>query len=161
MFIPTTSGPGAPPGLPLNRPEPQSALKQEPSPHPVSQRPVDMVQLLTVSVPRALLVQGKIIRFLHSSSHIQHQNLLHQTLQMRRKAINRLLSRLFLSPVNFSCVHIYVAFSSAVNAEQPLFLSLVSNSLQARAGSAASFLQSAVSWEGFPHGQEIVMVYLI
>uniref|UniRef100_A0A663NDH8 Msx2-interacting protein n=1 Tax=Athene cunicularia TaxID=194338 RepID=A0A663NDH8_ATHCN len=47
MFIPTTSGAGAPPGLPLNRPEPQSALKQEPSPHPVSQRPVDMVQLLT------------------------------------------------------------------------------------------------------------------
>ncbi|KAM8989963.1 msx2-interacting protein isoform 1-T1 [Ara ararauna] len=45
MFIPTTSGAGA--GLPLNRPEPQSALKQEPSPHPVSQRPVDMVQLLT------------------------------------------------------------------------------------------------------------------
>ncbi|KAF4789383.1 Msx2-interacting protein [Turdus rufiventris] len=41
MFIPTTSG------LPLGRPEPQSALKQEPSPHPVSQRPVDMVQLLT------------------------------------------------------------------------------------------------------------------
>ncbi|NXR08328.1 MINT protein, partial [Semnornis frantzii] len=47
MFIPTTSGPGAPPGLPINRPEPQSALKQEPSPHTVSQRPVDMVQLLT------------------------------------------------------------------------------------------------------------------
>ncbi|XP_040545117.1 msx2-interacting protein isoform X6 [Gallus gallus] len=47
LFIPTTSGPGAPPGLPLNRPEPQAALKQEPSPHPVSQRPVDMVQLLT------------------------------------------------------------------------------------------------------------------
>ncbi|POI33978.1 hypothetical protein CIB84_002270 [Bambusicola thoracicus] len=43
LFIPTTSGPG----LPLNRPEPQAALKQEPSPHPVSQRPVDMVQLLT------------------------------------------------------------------------------------------------------------------
>ncbi|XP_032935482.1 msx2-interacting protein isoform X3 [Catharus ustulatus] len=41
MFIPTTSG------LPLGRPEPQSTLKQEPSPHPVSQRPVDMVQLLT------------------------------------------------------------------------------------------------------------------
>ncbi|NXS14991.1 MINT protein, partial [Neodrepanis coruscans] len=41
MFIPTTSGP------PLSRPEPQSGLKQEPSPHPVSQRPVDMVQLLT------------------------------------------------------------------------------------------------------------------
>ncbi|XP_031469171.1 msx2-interacting protein isoform X2 [Phasianus colchicus] len=47
LFIPTTSGPGAPPGLPLNRPEAQAALKQEPSPHPVSQRPVDMVQLLT------------------------------------------------------------------------------------------------------------------
>ncbi|OPJ86276.1 msx2-interacting protein [Patagioenas fasciata monilis] len=47
VFIPTTSGPAAPPGLPLNRPEPQPALKQEPSPHPVSQRPVDMVQLLT------------------------------------------------------------------------------------------------------------------
>ncbi|KAM8796266.1 msx2-interacting protein [Eudromia elegans] len=44
LFIPTTSGPGA---LSLNRPESQSALKQEPSPHPVSQRPVDMVQLLT------------------------------------------------------------------------------------------------------------------
>ncbi|XP_021272972.1 msx2-interacting protein isoform X4 [Numida meleagris] len=43
LFIPTTSGPG----LPLNRPEPQAALKQEPSPHAVSQRPVDMVQLLT------------------------------------------------------------------------------------------------------------------
>uniref|UniRef100_A0A8C5U126 Msx2-interacting protein n=1 Tax=Malurus cyaneus samueli TaxID=2593467 RepID=A0A8C5U126_9PASS len=41
MFIPTTSGP------PLSRPEPQATLKQEPSPHPVSQRPVDMVQLLT------------------------------------------------------------------------------------------------------------------
>ncbi|KYO24605.1 msx2-interacting protein [Alligator mississippiensis] len=47
LFIPTTSGPGAPPGLPLTRPEPQSALKQDPSLHPVSQRPVDMVQLLT------------------------------------------------------------------------------------------------------------------
>ncbi|NXX44751.1 MINT protein, partial [Tricholaema leucomelas] len=47
IFISTTSGPGAPPGLPLTRPEPQSALKQEPSPHAVSQRPVDMVQLLT------------------------------------------------------------------------------------------------------------------
>ncbi|XP_071431861.1 msx2-interacting protein isoform X1 [Pithys albifrons albifrons] len=41
MFIPSTSGP------PLSRPEPQAGLKQEPSPHPVSQRPVDMVQLLT------------------------------------------------------------------------------------------------------------------
>lgn len=59
MFIPTTSGAGAPPGLPLNRPEPQSALKQEPSPHPVSQRPVDMVQLLTVSIdPSSPLGQG-------------------------------------------------------------------------------------------------------
>lgn len=45
LFIPTTTGPGVPPGLPLSRPEPQSALK----PDPVSQRPVDMVQLLTVS----------------------------------------------------------------------------------------------------------------
>ncbi|XP_034976268.2 msx2-interacting protein isoform X3 [Zootoca vivipara] len=47
LFIPTTSGPGAPPGLPLSRPEPQSVLKQDLAPHPVSQRPVDMVQLLT------------------------------------------------------------------------------------------------------------------
>ncbi|XP_010215818.1 PREDICTED: msx2-interacting protein isoform X2 [Tinamus guttatus] len=44
LFISTTSGPGA---LSLNRPESQSTLKQEPSPHAVSQRPVDMVQLLT------------------------------------------------------------------------------------------------------------------
>ncbi|XP_015268064.1 PREDICTED: msx2-interacting protein [Gekko japonicus] len=43
LFIPTTTGPGVPPGLSLSRPEPQSALKQD----PVSQRPVDMVQLLT------------------------------------------------------------------------------------------------------------------
>ncbi|KAL8198236.1 UNVERIFIED_CONTAM: hypothetical protein K2H54_002301 [Gekko kuhli] len=43
LFIPTTTGPGVPPGLSLSRPEPQSALK----PDPVSQRPVDMVQLLT------------------------------------------------------------------------------------------------------------------
>ncbi|XP_061457719.1 msx2-interacting protein isoform X2 [Rhineura floridana] len=47
LFIPTTAGPGAPPGLPLARPEAQSVLKQDPAPHPVSQRPVDMVQLLT------------------------------------------------------------------------------------------------------------------
>ncbi|CAM4652425.1 unnamed protein product [Lepidochelys olivacea] len=47
LFIPTTSGPGAPLGLPLSRSEPQSALIQDPSPHSVSQRPVDMVQLLT------------------------------------------------------------------------------------------------------------------
>uniref|UniRef100_A0ACB8EE83 Uncharacterized protein n=1 Tax=Sphaerodactylus townsendi TaxID=933632 RepID=A0ACB8EE83_9SAUR len=43
LFIPTTAGPGVPPGLSLSRPEPQAALK----PEPVSQRPVDMVQLLT------------------------------------------------------------------------------------------------------------------
>uniref|UniRef100_A0A8D0G7W7 Msx2-interacting protein n=1 Tax=Sphenodon punctatus TaxID=8508 RepID=A0A8D0G7W7_SPHPU len=47
LFIPTTSGPGAPPGMSLSRSEPQSALKQDPPPHTVSQRPVDMVQLLT------------------------------------------------------------------------------------------------------------------
>lgn len=61
MFIPTTSGPGAPPGLPLNRPEPQSALKQEPSPHAVSQRPVDMVQLLTVSVGSGLFWLSRVL----------------------------------------------------------------------------------------------------
>ncbi|XP_007440695.1 msx2-interacting protein isoform X1 [Python bivittatus] len=44
LFIPTTAGPGAAPGLPLPRSESQSALKQD---HPVAQRPVDMVQLLT------------------------------------------------------------------------------------------------------------------
>lgn len=55
MFIPTTSGP------PLSRPEPQSTLKQEPSPHSVSQRPVDMVQLLTVSV--VLLIWEQITWF--------------------------------------------------------------------------------------------------
>ncbi|KAF2987657.1 hypothetical protein EK904_003999 [Melospiza melodia maxima] len=60
MFIPTTSGP------PLSRPEPQSTLKQEPSPHPVSQRPVDMVQLLTVSV--VLLIWGEITWFCLSHS---------------------------------------------------------------------------------------------
>lgn len=60
MFIPTTSGP------PLSRPEPQSTLKQEPSPHPVSQRPVDMVQLLTVSV--VLLIRGEITWFCLSHS---------------------------------------------------------------------------------------------
>ncbi|XP_044277155.1 msx2-interacting protein isoform X1 [Varanus komodoensis] len=47
LFIPTTSGPSAPPGLSLSRPEPQSVLKQDAATHPVSQRPVDMVQLLT------------------------------------------------------------------------------------------------------------------
>ncbi|XP_044523720.1 msx2-interacting protein isoform X2 [Gracilinanus agilis] len=44
LLIPAASGPGASSGLP--RPEPHSVLKQEFSPQPVSQRPVDMVQLL-------------------------------------------------------------------------------------------------------------------
>ncbi|XP_072465081.1 msx2-interacting protein isoform X9 [Notamacropus eugenii] len=44
LLIPTTSGPGAPSGLP--RPESQPVIKQELSPQPISQRPVDMVQLL-------------------------------------------------------------------------------------------------------------------
>ncbi|XP_056651709.1 msx2-interacting protein isoform X6 [Monodelphis domestica] len=44
LLIPATSGQGASSGLP--RPEPHSVLKQEFSPQPVSQRPVDMVQLL-------------------------------------------------------------------------------------------------------------------
>ncbi|XP_042333863.1 msx2-interacting protein isoform X2 [Sceloporus undulatus] len=48
LFVPTTSGASlAPPGLPLSRPDSQSVLKQESTTHPVSQRPVDMVQLLT------------------------------------------------------------------------------------------------------------------
>lgn len=50
LFIPTTAGPGAAPGLTLARSESQSALKQDSAGHPVSQRPVDMVQLLTVSL---------------------------------------------------------------------------------------------------------------
>ncbi|XP_051844422.1 msx2-interacting protein isoform X1 [Antechinus flavipes] len=44
LLIPTTSGPGAPSGLP--RSESQPVIKQELSPQPISQRPVDMVQLL-------------------------------------------------------------------------------------------------------------------
>uniref|UniRef100_A0A8C6YH66 Msx2-interacting protein n=2 Tax=Naja naja TaxID=35670 RepID=A0A8C6YH66_NAJNA len=47
LFIPTTAGPGAAPGLTLARSESQSALKQDSVGHPVAQRPVDMVQLLT------------------------------------------------------------------------------------------------------------------
>uniref|UniRef100_A0A8C5SYW5 Msx2-interacting protein n=1 Tax=Laticauda laticaudata TaxID=8630 RepID=A0A8C5SYW5_LATLA len=47
LFIPTTAGPGATPGLTLARSESQSALKQDSAGHPVAQRPVDMVQLLT------------------------------------------------------------------------------------------------------------------
>uniref|UniRef100_H9GKA7 Spen family transcriptional repressor n=1 Tax=Anolis carolinensis TaxID=28377 RepID=H9GKA7_ANOCA len=42
LFAPASSS-----GLPLARPDPQSVLKQEPGSHPVAQRPVDMVQLLT------------------------------------------------------------------------------------------------------------------
>ncbi|XP_074162275.1 msx2-interacting protein isoform X5 [Sminthopsis crassicaudata] len=44
LLIPTTSGPGNPSGLP--RSESQPVIKQELSPQPISQRPVDMVQLL-------------------------------------------------------------------------------------------------------------------
>ncbi|XP_074074455.1 msx2-interacting protein isoform X3 [Macrotis lagotis] len=44
LLITTTSGPGATPGL--SRSESQPVIKQELSPQPVSQRPVDMVQLL-------------------------------------------------------------------------------------------------------------------
>ncbi|XP_066492993.1 msx2-interacting protein isoform X2 [Tiliqua scincoides] len=47
LFIPTTTGPVAPTGLSLPRSDPQAPLKQEPAPRPASQRPVDMVQLLT------------------------------------------------------------------------------------------------------------------
>ncbi|KAM4871596.1 msx2-interacting protein isoform 2-T3 [Thomomys bottae] len=46
LFIPTTSGPSTPPGLALPHSETQPAPNQDPSPHPTSQRPVDMVQLL-------------------------------------------------------------------------------------------------------------------
>ncbi|XP_027715594.1 msx2-interacting protein isoform X4 [Vombatus ursinus] len=46
LLIPTTSGPGAPSGLPRSGSESQPVVKQELSPQPVSQRPVDMVQLL-------------------------------------------------------------------------------------------------------------------
>ncbi|XP_054857337.1 msx2-interacting protein isoform X2 [Eublepharis macularius] len=47
LFLPTTGSPSGPPGLSLSRPEPQPALKPDPAPHPIPQRPVDMVQLLT------------------------------------------------------------------------------------------------------------------
>lgn len=114
LFIPTTSGPGAPPGLSLNRPEPQSALKQEPSPHPVSQRPVDMVQLLTVSIAPSsspgrgalcslLDVGREIIReVLPGSPHVWHQNLtsLASDASDVENALICLLPGLFLSPVN-------------------------------------------------------------
>ncbi|XP_039223521.1 msx2-interacting protein isoform X2 [Crotalus tigris] len=50
LFIPTTAGPGAAPGLALPRSESQSALKQDSIGHSVAQRPVDMVQLLTLSL---------------------------------------------------------------------------------------------------------------
>lgn len=75
MFIPTTSGP------PLSRPEPQSTLKQEPSPHPVSQRPVDMVQLLTVSV--VLRIWGEITWF--CLSHSTKSDLSCIKIQMRKR----------------------------------------------------------------------------
>ncbi|KAJ6656758.1 hypothetical protein lerEdw1_003089 [Lerista edwardsae] len=48
LFIPTTAGPAAPPGLPLTRSDAQAPVKLDSAaPRPVSQRPVDMVQLLT------------------------------------------------------------------------------------------------------------------
>ncbi|XP_030042029.1 msx2-interacting protein [Microcaecilia unicolor] len=47
LFISNSLGPGATPALSIPRSEPQSVLKQEQSSHSVSQRPVDMVQLLT------------------------------------------------------------------------------------------------------------------
>ncbi|KAM8791544.1 msx2-interacting protein isoform 2-T2 [Rhynchonycteris naso] len=46
LFVPTTSGPGTPPGLALLHTEAQPSPKQDSSPHLTSQRPVDMVQLL-------------------------------------------------------------------------------------------------------------------
>ncbi|VTJ90523.1 Hypothetical predicted protein [Marmota monax] len=46
LFVPTTLGPGTPPGLPLTHTEAQPASKQDFSPHLTSQRPVDMVQIL-------------------------------------------------------------------------------------------------------------------
>lgn len=42
----------------------------------------------------------------------------------------------------------------------PISLIIVSNRLQAQAGTAASLLQSAVPWEGFLHWQERMVVYL-
>ncbi|XP_051692489.2 msx2-interacting protein isoform X2 [Oryctolagus cuniculus] len=47
LFVPTTSGPSTPPGLALPHTEAQPSPKPDSSPHLTSQRPVDMVQLLT------------------------------------------------------------------------------------------------------------------
>lgn len=49
LFVPTTSGPSTPPGLALLHTEAQPSPKQDSS-HLTSQRPVDMVQLLKVSL---------------------------------------------------------------------------------------------------------------
>lgn len=61
LFIPTTAGPGAAPGLALPRSDSQSALKQDSVGHSVAQRPVDMVQLLTVSQPSLEGGEGQIL----------------------------------------------------------------------------------------------------
>lgn len=52
-FVPTTSSPSTPPGLALTHTEAQATPKPDSSPHLTSQRPVDMVQLLKVSLARA------------------------------------------------------------------------------------------------------------
>lgn len=50
LFVSTTSGPSTPPGLALLHTEAQPSPKPDCSPHLTSQRPVDMVQLLKVSL---------------------------------------------------------------------------------------------------------------
>lgn len=52
LFVPTTSSPSTPPGLALTHTEAQPTPKPDSSPHLTSQRPVDMVQLLKVSLGR-------------------------------------------------------------------------------------------------------------
>lgn len=54
LFVPTTSGSSTSPGLALLHTEAQPTPKQDSSPHLTSQRPVDMVQLLKVSLGRGL-----------------------------------------------------------------------------------------------------------
>lgn len=53
LFVPTSSGPSTPPGLALPHTETPPTPKQDSSSHLTSQRPVDMVQLLKVSLDRA------------------------------------------------------------------------------------------------------------
>lgn len=53
LFLPTPAGPTAAPGLPLSRADPQVPVKPDSAaPRTAPQRPVDMVQLLTVSLAR-------------------------------------------------------------------------------------------------------------